>query len=194
MTQSLEANGEINLTTTDPSLKKMLFGFGWGIDKEASAHDIDLDASVFVLNEEGKVARDEDFVFYNNRTPEGLGVTHLGDNTEGEGDVEQVRIEMDAVPFTVARIAFSVSLHNGEERDQDLNVVSNLYMRLVNEETGEEVLRYTVPHPGPEELADKTALISGEFYRDGIEWKLKAMNELFKGELYAICKHYGVNV
>lgn len=194
MTHTLEPDGEINLTTTDPSLKALRFGFGWTLAKGSNPHDLDVDVSAFLLNDEGRVTQDEDFVFYNNLTPEGVGVEHLGDKIEGDGDVEQIRVRLESVPFHIGRLAFSVSIHNAEERDQDLRMVQGIYMRLVNEETGEDVVRYSLPDIGEGDLADRTALVVAELCREGMDWKLKSLQELYKGELYAVCKHFGVRV
>ncbi|HWL13459.1 MAG TPA: TerD family protein, partial [Ureibacillus sp.] len=144
MAIQLSKGQRIDLTKTDPSLQRIIIGLGWDIKQFDGGQDYDLDASAFLLNAAGKCRGESDFIFYNNlQSPEG-SVIHTGDNRtgEGDGDDEQIKIDLGKVPQDVQKIAISVTIHDAEARRQNFGQVSNAFVRLVNEDTGAEVLRY----------------------------------------------------
>ncbi len=191
MAVSLQKGGNVNLSKAAPGLRGVVLGLGW----DARATDgaaFDLDASAFLLNEEGKVRSDADFVFYNNpRSPDG-SVAHQGDNTtgQGEGDDEQVRVDLAAVPAEVKRISVAVTIHEADTRRQNFGGVSNAYVRVVNADGGEEIARFDLT----EEASTETAMIFGELYRHDGEWKFRAVGQGFAGGLGPLAASLGVNV
>lgn len=192
MAISLKKGEKVDLTKGNPGLSKVVVGLGWDTNKYDGGNAFDLDAAAFLLGSDGKVSGDNDFIFYNNLKDKSESVTHLGDNLtgEGDGDDEQVRIELDKVPADVQRIAFTVTIHNGEERAQNFGQVSNAFIRVFKEESGEELIRYDLG----EDFSIETALVVGELYRHQGEWKFNAIGSGFQGGLFALCRNFGVNV
>jgi len=191
MAISLQKGGNVSLSKQAPGLKRVCFGLGWDVRKtDGSAFD--LDASAFVLDGNGKVLSDQHFVFYNNtRDPSGA-VTHKGDNRtgEGEGDDEVIEIGLDSMEASVAKVAFVVTIHDAEARKQNFGQVSNAYIRALNAEGGQEIARYDLS----EDASIETAMIFGELYRHGEEWKFKAIGQGYAGGLAAVARDYGVNL
>lgn len=187
---NLTKGQKVNLSKDAPSLKVALVGLGWDIKQYDSGADYDLDASVFLLDANGKCAHETDFIFYNNLT--GGGVTHSGDNRtgEGDGDDESVTIEFDAVPAYVHRIAITVTIHDAVARGQNFGQVSNAFIRLVDTQSGEELLRFDLG----EDYSTETAIVFAEIYRHNGEWKFSAVGSGFNGGLEAMCKAYGLDV
>ena len=183
---------EVNLNQIDPGLKKVIVGLGWDAPSEQDGMMVDIDACAFLLNRDGRVRQDTDFVFYNNLTTENGALRHLGDNTsgEGEGDDEQIHVALEELPFDVDRISFSVSIHNAEERKQNFGMIKNAFIRIVNEDTGTELARFDLS----EDAGEDNAMVFGEMVREGISWKFRALGLGGNGGLYRIAREFGVNV
>lgn len=192
MAISLVKGQKIDLTKGNPSLKKVVIGLGWDTNKYSGGFDFDLDASVFLVGTNGKTNNDEDFIFYNNLTSRNGAVVHTGDNRtgEGDGDDEQINLEFDKMPADVDKMAVTVTIHEAEKRGQNFGQVSNAYVRVVNADTNEEVLRYDLG----EDFSVETAIVVCEIYRHGAEWKFSAIGSGFQGGLEALCKNYGLDV
>lgn len=192
MAVSLKKGQKVDLTKGNPGLSKILIGLGWDVNKYDGGSDFDLDAAAFLLNEGGKVASDEDFIFYGNKTGAAGAVEHMGDNLTGagEGDDEQIKIELSAVPASISKIAFTVTIYEAEERNQNFGQVSNAFIRVVDEASGNELIRYDLS----EDFSIETAVVVAELYRHGGEWKFNAIGSGYQGGLKALCLDYGVNV
>jgi len=192
MAVSLQKGQKVDLTKGNPNLKKVMVGLGWDTNKYDGGKDFDLDAAAFLLGENSKVASDKDFIFYNNLKGGQDSVTHMGDNLtgEGEGDDEQVKVELDKVPASIHKVAFTVTIHDADARAQNFGQVSNAFIRIVNEETGQELIRYDLG----EDFSVETAVVVGELYRHAGEWKFSAIGSGFKGGLTALCGNFGINV
>lgn len=191
MAVSLSKGQNVSLSKTDPSLKKVLIGLGWDA-RATDGADFDLDASVFITGENGKVISDNHFVFYNNlRSPCG-SVEHTGDNLtgDGDGDDESIIVDLTAVPANIKSIFITVTIHDAEARRQNFGQVSDAFIRLVNHESDEEVVRFDLS----EDYSTETAMVFGEVYRYNSEWKFRAIGQGYSGGLYALCQQYGVNV
>jgi len=191
MAISLSKGGNVSLTKSAPGLTNILIGLGW----DARATDgagFDLDASAFLLTPDGKVRSDADFVFFNQPASSDGSVKHLGDNTtgEGEGDDEQMTVDLSKVPADVDKIAIGVTIHEAETRNQNFGMVSQGFVRVVNAADNSEIVRYDLS----EDFSVETALVFGEIYRHSGEWKFKAVGQGFQGGLGAMAKTYGVNV
>lgn len=191
MAINLSKGQKVELTKGNPSLKKLLVGLGWDVNQFDGA-DFDLDASAFLLGENGKVLNDQDFVFYGNLKHSSDSVNHLGDNLtgEGDGDDEQLTIDLSLVPANISRVAFSVTIYDSETRKQNFGQVSNSYIRIVDEATNTELVHYDLG----EDFSIETAVVVGELYRHNGEWKFNAIGSGFSGGLAALCGNYGVNV
>ncbi|MBQ9442129.1 MAG: TerD family protein [Selenomonadaceae bacterium] len=189
---SLRKGQKVDLTKSNPSLKKILVGLGWDVNKYDGGHDFDLDAAAFLLGDNGKVHGDEDFVFYNNLKHVSGSVEHMGDNLTGagEGDDEEIKIDLDKVPANVSKIDFTVTIYDAETRKQTFGQVSNAYIRVVDDTTGQELIRYDLG----EDFSVETAVVVGELYRHGGEWKFNAIGSGFSGGLAALGRNFGVNV
>ena len=191
MAVSLSKGGNVSLSKEAPGLKTVKVGLGWDT-RVTDGSGFDLDASVFVLNAEGKVRSDADFIFYNNKSGVGGAVEHQGDNTTGEGagDDEVVIVGLEKLPPEVTKLAFSVTIHDAEARKQNFGMVSNAYIRVLNNDGGTEIARYDLS----EDASTETAMIFGELYRNGEEWKFKAIGQGFAGGLGPLAKSFGVNI
>ncbi len=191
MAVSLSKGGNVSLSKEAPGLKKILIGLGWDT-RATDGAAFDLDASVFLLAETGKVRSDADFIFYNNKTDAASSVEHLGDNLsgEGEGDDEQVKVMLDNVPADIAKLSVAVTIHDAATRNQNFGMVSNAFMRVLNAEGGAEIARYDLS----EDASTETAMIFGEIYRNNGEWKFKAIGQGFAGGLAPLATNFGVNV
>ncbi len=191
MAISLNKGGNISLSKEAPGLSKVTIGLGWD-ERATDGSDFDLDASAFILGASGKVRSDADFIFYNQLKSQDGSIEHLGDNTTGggDGDDEQVRIQLDKVPGDVERIAFAVTIHEAEGRRQNFGMVSNAFIRVVDDSNGKEIARYDLS----EDSSTETAMIFAEVYRRNNEWKFKAIGQGFAGGLGPLARNYGVNV
>lgn len=191
MSVSLAKGGNVSLSKEEPGLTHILIGLGWDT-RTTDGTDFDLDASAFLLGAGDKVRGDSDFIFYNNLRSFDGSVEHTGDNRtgEGDGDDEALKVELGKVPADVQKIAVSVTIHEGEARRQSFGMVSNAFIRVVNDATGREIARYDLS----EDASTETAMIFGEVYRHNGEWKFRAVGQGFKGGLAPMARNYGVNV
>ena len=183
---------KVSLTKENPGLTKVVVGLGWDVNQYDTGGAFDLDAAAFLLADSGKVSRSEDFVFYGNlKHPSGCA-EHMGDNLTGagDGDDEQIRINLSAVPENISKIAFTVTIYEAETRRQNFGQVSNAFIRIYNELTGEEILRYDLG----EDFSIETAIVFGELYKNNGEWKFNAIGCGYQGGLAALCASYGVEV
>ena len=191
MAISLNKGGKLSLSKEAPDLKKVLIGLGWDA-RATDGADFDLDASAFLLDAGGKVRSDADFIFYNQLKSACGSVQHTGDNRTGagEGDDEAVMVDLSKVPADVQKLVFTVTIHEADQRRQNFGQVQNAFIRLVNAETNVEVARYDLA----EDASTETAMIFGELYRHGNEWKFGAVGQGYAGGLAAMCKQYGISV
>lgn len=191
MAVSLSKGGNVSLTKEAPGLTAITVGLGWDA-RVTDGAAFDLDASVFICGEDGKVRSDTDFVFYNNKTGAGGAVQHTGDNTtgEGDGDDEQVKVDLSKVPTEVKKLVFAVTIHEAESRNQNFGQVSNAFMRVVNSVGGSVLAKYDLS----EDYSTETAMIFGEIYRHNDEWKMKAIGSGFAGGLGPLAASHGVNM
>jgi len=188
----LEKGQKIDLTKSNPGLEKVIVGLGWDTNKFDGNSDFDLDASVFLLNDQKKVAHDEDLIFYNNPRGRNDAVIHTGDNRTGagEGDDEQILVELTKIPTDVQKIAFTVTIHDAETRKQNFGQVNNAFIRIINEKNQEELLRFDLG----EDFSIETALVFAELYRHEGEWKFAAVGMGYQGGLKALCQSYDLAV
>ena len=192
MAVSLKKGQKVDLTKTNPGLKEVLVGLGWDVKRYDGGSDFDLDASVFMLAGNGKVPSDSEFIFYGNKKHSSGSVEHMGDNLTGagEGDDEQIKINLAKVPDNIQKIDFTVTIYEAEQRKQNFGQVENAFIRILNAATGEELIRYDLT----EDFSIETAVVVGELYRHGGEWKFNAIGSGFEGGLAALGRNYGVNV
>ena len=191
MAISLSKGGNLSLSKADPGLTKLLVGLGWD-ERATDGVDFDLDASAFLLSAAGKVRSDADFIFYNQlRSPDG-SVEHTGDNRSGagDGDDESVKIDLSLIPADVDKVVFTVTIHDAEARHQNFGQVNNASIRVVNQLSNAEIVRYDLA----EDYSTETAMVFGELYRNGSEWKFRAVGQGYKGGLSAMCRQYGLNI
>lgn len=189
---NLSKGQKVDLTKGNPGLDAILAGLGWDTNRYDGGHEFDLDVSIFMTDDQGKVTQDTNFIFYNN-TQDAVGsVIYAGDNRtgEGEGDDETSNIILSKVPADVAKIAFTVTIHEAEARSQNFGQVSNAYIRIVDTAKNEELLRYDLG----EDYSVETAIVVGELYRHGTEWKFTAVGSGFQGGLESLCRNYGLNI
>lgn len=189
---NLQKGQKVSLTKGNPGLSKVVVGVGWDVNQFDTGSAFDLDGAAFLVTENGKVSRGEDFVFYGNLTHPSGSVQHMGDNLtgEGEGDDEQIKVNLSAVPANIAKIVFTVTIYDAETRRQNFGQVSNAFIRIYNEDTGEEMLRYDLG----EDFSIETAAVFGELYKNGNEWKFNAIGSGYQGGLAALCASFGVDV
>ena len=183
---------KVSLSKGNPGLKDVIIGLGWDVNRYDTGGDFDLDAAAFLLAENGRVTRSEDFVFYGNLQHPSGAVTHLGDNLTGagDGDDEQIVIDLSLVPADITKIAFTVTICDAESRRQNFGQVSNAFIRIYNKSNGEELLRYDLG----EDFSIETAAVFGELYNHNGEWKFNAIGSGYQGGLAALCGNYGVDV
>lgn len=192
MAVNLSKGQKVDLTKTNPGLQNVLVGLGWDTNKYDGGNDFDLDSAAFLTDGGGKVSSDGDFVFYNNLMHASQSVQHLGDNLtgEGEGDDEQIQINLSQVPGAVEKISFTVTIHDADVRAQNFGQVSNAFIRILNADTNEELIRYDLS----EDYSIETSVVVGELYRHNSEWKFAAIGAGFEGGLAALCTNFGINV
>ena len=191
MPVSLAKGGNVSLSKEAPGLTAVRVGLGWDT-RVTDGQGFDLDASVFLLADGGRVRSDADFVFYNNKSGGAGAVEHQGDNQTGagEGDDEVVQVALDRVPTDVVRLSFAATIHDAETRRQNFGMVSNAYIRVVNAAGGAEIARYDLS----EDASTETAMVFGDLYRHNGEWKFKAIGQGFAGGLGPLAQSFGVNV
>lgn len=192
MPVNLQKGQKVSLTKGNPGLKKVVVGLGWDVNAFDTGGDFDLDAAAFLLADNGKVKGSEDFVFYGNLKHTSGSVQHMGDNLTGagDGDDEQIKVDLSLVPGNISKIAFTATIYEAESRRQNFGQVNNAFIRIYNEETGEEMLRYDLG----EDFSIETAVVFGELYKNGNEWKFNAIGSGYQGGLAALCGNYGVEV
>ena len=191
MSVSLVKGGNVSLSKEEPGIESIMVGLGWDA-RSTDGHDFDLDASCFLLNASGKVRSDSDFIFYNNLKSACGAVEHTGDNRTGvgDGDDEAINVELSRIPADVSKLAFTVTIHEADQRRQNFGMVSNAFIRIVNRKTGREVARFDLS----EDASTNTAIIFGEVYRHNNEWKFRAVGQGYDGGLGPLARNYGVNV
>ena len=192
MAIQLKKGQKIDLTKGNPGLKHIRLGLVWDTNMFDGGDDFDLDVSLFMVGKSGKVEQDEDFIFYNNLKHPSEAVEHLGDNRtgDGDGDDEEILVDFSKMPDRIEKIAVTVTIYEAKERRQNFGQVNNSYVRLVNSDNEEELLRYDLG----EEFSIETAIVVCEIYRHNGEWKFSAVGSGFEGGLEALCRSYGLNV
>ncbi|WP_281215639.1 TerD family protein [Bacillus altitudinis] len=192
MAIQLSKGQRVDLTKTNPGLTKVMIGLGWDTNKYSGGAEFDLDASAFLVDANNRCQQDTDFVFYNNLQHPSGSVTHTGDNRtgEGDGDDEQILVDFSKIPANIDRIGITVTIHDAEARSQNFGQVSNAFVRVVNEEGGEELIRFDLG----EDFSIETAVVVCELYRHGNDWKFNAIGSGFSGGLAALCQNYGLEV
>ncbi|ANE46912.1 chemical-damaging agent resistance protein C [Paenibacillus swuensis] len=191
MAISLTKGQKIDLTKTNPNLTKVIVGLGWDTNRYDGGKDFDLDASVFLLNGQGQCGADTDFIFYNNPKNGNGSVVHTGDNRTGagDGDDEQVSVDLSAVPANVERIAFAITIHEARERNQNFGQVANAFVRILDEQSGTELIRYDLG----EDFSIETVVVVGELYRHSGEWKFNAIGSGYQEDLAGLLGKYGLS-
>ena len=189
MALSLTKGGNLSLTKEAPGMTKVLVGLGWDA-RSTDGTEFDLDASAFLLKADGKVRADSDFIFYNQLKSVDGSVEHTGDNRtgKGDGDDEAIKVDLSKIPADIHKIAFTVTIHEAEARRQSFGQVRNAFIRIVNQDTNVEVGRYDLD----EDASTETAVIFGELYRHGTEWKFRAVGQGFNGGLKPLAESFGL--
>ena len=191
MPLNLSKGQKVSLTKGNPGLKKIMVGLGWDVNAFDSGSDFDLDASAFLVGAYGKCPTEKEFIFYGNLEHSSGAVKHMGDNLtgEGEGDDEQIEVDLSLMPANIERVAITVTIYDADSRRQNFGQVSNAYCRIVDESTGAEIVRFDLG----EDFSIETAVVVGELYKHGNEWKFNAIGSGFQGGLAALCAHYGID-
>ncbi|WP_437879998.1 TerD family protein [Pseudomonas sp. LRF_L74] len=191
MAVSLSKGGNVSLSKEAPGLSEVIVGLGWD-PRVTDGTEFDLDASVFITGESGKVLTDASFIFYNNKKSADGSVEHQGDNRsgQGDGDDEQVVVKLTGLAADVKKLVFAVTIHDADARKQSFGQVSNAYIRVVNKADGKEIARYDLS----EDASTETAMIFGELYRHGDEFKFKAIGQGFAGGLKPLAEAHGVSI
>ena len=189
---NLQKGQKVDLTKGNPGLSKLLVGLGWDTNRYDGGTSFDLDTAAFLLGEHGQVTVQEDFIFYSNLKHASGAVEHMGDNLtgQGEGDDEQIIIDLSLVPANIHKIAFTVTIYDADVRRQNFGQVSNSYIRIMDEATGVELIRYDLG----EDFSIETAIVVGELYKNNGEWKFNAIGSGFQGGLAALCANFGIEV
>ena len=192
MAVNLTKGQKVDLTKGNPGLTKIIVGLGWDTNRYDGGSDFDLDAAAFLLGADARVTSDSDFVFYGNLKHSSGAVEHMGDNLtgEGEGDDEQIKINLDMVPASIEKISFTVTIYEAETRKQNFGQVSNAYIHIMDEASNTELIHYDLG----EDFSVETAVVVGELYRNNSEWKFNAVGSGFQGGLKALCQNYGVSI
>ncbi|MEO6352097.1 MAG: TerD family protein [Burkholderiaceae bacterium] len=190
MAISLQKGGNVNLSKEAPSLTKMVIGLGWD-PRATDGKEFDLDGSAFLLKADGKARSDADFIFYNNLKSTDGSVTHAGDNKDGqgEGDDEKIVIDLSKVPADIDKISIGVTIHDADARKQNFGMVAKAFIRCVDANGDKEIARYDLS----EDSSTETAMIFGEIYRAGAEWKFKAVGQGFAGGLGPLARSFGIS-
>jgi tellurium resistance protein TerD len=188
---SLSKGGNVSLSKEAPGLTRITVGLGWDV-RTTDGKPFDLDASAFLLNSTGKIRTDKDFIFYGNELAADGSVAHQGDNLtgDGDGDDEQIKIDLTKIPAEIEKIAISCTIHEAAERGQNFGAVSNAFIRIVNQDNNVEITRFDLT----EDASTETAMIFGEIYKHGADWKFRAVAQGFKGGLGPLARNFGVNV
>lgn len=189
---NLAKGQKVDLTKGNPSLKNIMVGLGWDVNEFDSGSTYDLDAAAFMVGDNGKCPTEKEFIFYGNLEHSSGSVKHMGDNLtgDGEGDDEQILVDLSTIPANISRIAFTVTIYDADKKHQNFGQVSNAFIRIVDEATGQELIRYDLG----EDFSIETAIVVGELYKHNGEWKFNAIGSGFQGGLAALCGHYGIEV
>ncbi len=192
MSINLSKGQKVDLTKGNPGLKKIMVGLGWDVNAFDSGFDFDLDAAAFMLGDNGKCPTEKEFIFYGNLLHPSGSIEHMGDNLtgEGDGDDEQIQVDLTKIPSNISKIAFTVTIYEADLRHQNFGQVSNSFIRIVDDTTGQELIRYDLG----EDFSIETAVVVGELYRHSGEWKFNAIGSGFQGGLAALCGYYGIEV
>jgi tellurium resistance protein TerD len=188
---NLSKGQKVSLTKGNPGLKNIMIGLGWDVNAFDSGADFDLDAACFMADDSGRCPSEREFIFYGNLEHSSGAVKHMGDNLTGggDGDDEQIMIDLSLMPENISKIAFTVTIYDADNRRQNFGQVSNSFIRVVDQATGEEIVRYDLG----EDFSIETAIVVGELYRNNGEWKFNAIGSGFQGGLAALCGHYGID-
>jgi len=191
MALTLSKGQNLSLTKADPGLNNVLVGLGWD-PRATDGQQFDLDASIFMLNSSGKTRSSDDFIFYNQPKSACGSVEHTGDNRDGqgEGDDESIKINLAKIPGNVEKLSIIVTIDDADSRRQSFGQVGNAFIRIVNEVSGVEVVRYDLT----EDYSTETAMVLGELYRHNGEWKFRAVGQGYAGGLKAMCDQYGIAI
>jgi len=191
MTVSLSKGSNVSLTKEAPGLTAVSIGLGWDA-RTTTGTDFDLDASAIMVGSSGQALSDGHFIFFNNKTSPDGSVEHAGDNLtgEGDGDDETIKVNLAKVPTEVDRIVFPVSVYDGAARSQGFGQVRNAFIRVINDAGGAEITRYDLS----EDASTETAMLFGELYRSGPEWKFRAVGQGYASGLAGIAQDFGVHV
>ena len=189
---NLTKGQKVDLTKGTPGLTKLMVGLGWDVNAFDSGYNFDLDASAFMVGSNGKCPTEKEFIFYSNLEHPSESVKHLGDNLtgEGEGDDEQIEVDLSKVPANIERIAFTVTIYDADVRRQNFGQVQNAYIHIQDMVSGADLIRSDLG----EDFSIETAIVVGELYRHNGEWKFNAIGSGFQGGLAALCGHYGIEV
>ena len=189
---NLSKGQKVDLTKGNPGLKSIMVGLGWDVNAFDSGADFDLDAAAFMLGANGRCPTEKEFIFYGNLEHSSGSIKHMGDNLtgEGEGDDEEIHVDLSKIPPNVEKVAFTVTIYEAEAKRQNFCQVSNSYIRILDQTTGAELIRYDLG----EDFSIETAIVVGELYRHNGEWKFNAIGSGFQGGLAALCGHYGIEV
>ena len=189
---SLSKGQKVDLTKGNPGLKSIMVGLGWDVNAFDSGADFDLDAAAFMLGANGRCPTEKEFIFYGNLEHSSGSIKHMGDNLtgEGEGDDEEIHVDLSKIPPNVEKVAFTVTIYEAEARRQNFGQVSYSYIGILDQTTGAELIRYDLG----EDFSIETAIVVGELYRHNGEWKFNAIGSGFQGGLAALCGHYGIEV
>ena len=192
MPNNLSKGQKVDLTKGNPGLKRIMVGLGWDVNAFDSGADFDLDAAAFMVGANGKCPTEQEFIYYHNLTHPSEALKHMGDNLtgEGEGDDEQIEVDLAKIPANIEKVAFTVTIYDADTRRQNFGQVSNAFIRIVDETTNTELIRYDLG----EDFSIETAVVVGELYRHNGEWKFNAIGSGFQGGLAALCGHYGIEV
>ena len=192
MSISLAKGQKVDPTKGNPALKYVMVGLGWDVNAYDSGVSFDLDAAAFMLGENGKCPTEKEFIFYGNLAHSSESVTHMGDNLtgEGDGDDEQIMVDLSSIPANISKIAFTVTIYDCDARRQNFGQVSNSFIRIVDRDSNTELVRYDLG----EDFSIETAIVVGELYRHNGEWKFNAIGSGFQGGLAALCAHFGIDV
>lgn len=182
---------EINITRLDPALREVTIGVGWAL-RAFEGDPVDVDASIFLLDKNDRTREDEDFIFYNNLAGREGAVKHMGDSRTGagDGDDENIIIDLMALPFEVVKIAFVLSIYDLDMNSNNFNQIKNVYFRLVNNETKLETFRFELD----EDLGSGTGLYIGYMERVGSDWIYRALGDPIYGGLAKIATDFGIVV
>lgn len=189
---SLKKGQKVSLTKDNPGLTKVVVGLGWDINRFDTGGAFDLDAAAFLLADNGKATSSDDFVFYGNLKHKSGSVEHIGDNRtgDGDGDDEKIIIDLTLVPANITKIAFTATIYEADERRQNFGQVNNAFIRIVDESTNQELMRYDLG----EDFSIETAVVFGELYKNNGEWKFNAIGSGYQGGLAALCNNFGIEV